>query len=55
LRDEGEAMAERLEAAGVRLTHERLPGMIHAVLQMNGRVPAGNALMDRIGAFLRSL
>lgn len=55
LRDEGEAMAERLRSAGVALTHERLPGMIHAVLQMNARIPAGNQLMDRIGVFLRAV
>lgn len=54
LRDEGEALAARLEGAGVAVTHERLPGMIHAVLQMNARIPAANALMDRIGAFLRA-
>jgi len=55
LRDEGERMAERLQAAGVALTHERLPGMIHAVLQMNARIPAANRLMDRIGGFLHAL
>ncbi|WP_062016947.1 alpha/beta hydrolase [Aureimonas sp. AU4] len=55
LRDEGEALAERLETAGVSLTHERLPGMIHAVLQMNARIPAANRLMDRMGAFLAAL
>lgn len=52
LRDEGEAFAERLSAVGVAVHHRRLPGMIHAALQMNGRIDAARILMKEIGAFL---
>lgn len=53
LRDEGEAYARRLAQAGVRTEHHRFAGMIHAFLQMNGRIDAAGRLMDEIGAFLR--
>ncbi|WP_427025326.1 alpha/beta hydrolase [Aureimonas ureilytica] len=53
LRDEGEAYGARLREAGVALEHRRYDGMIHAFLQMNGRIARADALMDDIAAFLR--
>ena len=52
LRDEGEAYGDRLAAAGVPLERRRYPGMIHAFLQMNGRIDRAHDLMDDIAAFL---
>ena len=53
LRDEGEAYGDALEAAGVPLERRRYAGMIHAFLQMNGRIDRANRLMDDIAAFLK--
>ncbi len=40
LRDEGEAYAHRLRAAGVDVTHRRFDGQIHAFYSMRAAVPA---------------
>ena len=53
LRDEGEAYGAGLREAGVALEHRRYDGMIHAFLQMNGRIARADALMEDIAAFLR--
>jgi len=39
LRDEGEAYAERLEAAGVAVTCTRYAGMIHPFFSLCGAIP----------------
>ncbi len=52
LRDEAEAYAEQLRRAGVATLHERLPGMIHGVLQYAGTVPAGEGLITRVAQAL---
>lgn len=53
LRDEGLAYAERLHAAGVRMTHECFQGMIHGFITMGGRVAAASHAIYRIAQHLR--
>jgi acetyl esterase len=54
LRDEGEAYAQRLIAAGVRTSLTRYTGMIHGVFQMHGTVDAGRAMLEQAGLALRA-
>jgi acetyl esterase len=54
LRDEGEAYAERLKAAGVSVTARRYDGLIHGVFWMTGAVERGNELYEEIAKFVRS-
>lgn len=53
LRDEAEAYAQRLEAAGVDVRYHCYPGMVHGFLQMAGLVPDAQQAIDEIAAFLR--
>lgn len=53
LRDEGELYARLLGDAGVGVVHERLPGMIHAGLQLAAAIPAGDALITRVAEHLK--
>jgi acetyl esterase len=39
LRDEGKAYADKLDAAGVPVTHVHYPGMIHGFFSMRGLIP----------------
>lgn len=55
LRDEGEAYARRLEAAGVPVDRRRFDGVIHGFLGMEALVPEADIAMARIGAFLRDV
>ena len=52
LHDEGRAFADRLTAAGVSVTHQNYPGMIHAFLHFpyfcSGADPAMNAIAEDI-------
>jgi acetyl esterase len=48
LRDEGEAYAARLRAAGVQVEHRRYPGMIHAFFAMRGMIPAAATALDQV-------
>ncbi|WP_380778569.1 alpha/beta hydrolase [Sphingomonas sp. R86520] len=54
LRDEGEAYGRNLREAGVPVDHARFDGMIHAFLQMGGRVDATSQALDRIAAWLNA-
>jgi acetyl esterase len=55
LRDEGEAYAERLRAAGVPVTLTRYPGTIHGFMSFLLALPQGGRLLDEIAARLRAL
>jgi acetyl esterase len=53
LRDEGEAYAARLAAAGVDATSRRFDGMIHGFFSMRDLVPECKVAIDEAGAALR--
>jgi acetyl esterase len=53
LRDEGAAYAERLRAAGVRVTYLEYPGMVHSFMGWSEIVPAGAQAFKDSGAALR--
>jgi acetyl esterase len=53
LRDEGEAYAAALQAAGVEATASRYDGLIHGFFGMGAIVPAADAAVDEAGAALR--
>lgn len=48
LRDEGRAYASRLDAAGVRVRHTHLPGLIHGFVSMAGVIDAAKGAVDRV-------
>lgn len=52
LRDEGEAYAARLRAAGVHVEHQRHDGMIHGFYAMRGMIPAGTQALAHVTAAL---
>jgi acetyl esterase len=55
LRDEGEAYARRLQAAGVRATLKRYDGMIHGFFQMSGIMDQAKVAVREAAAALRAL
>jgi acetyl esterase len=54
LRDEGEAYAERLREAGVRVTVKRYDGLIHGFYTLGGHIDETAAAYDDIAAALRA-
>ena len=55
LRDEAEAYAVRLRAAGVPTDFEREAGMIHSAIQRGARIDRGDVLISRIAQRLRAV
>lgn len=53
LRDEGEAYAARLQAAGVKCELRRVEGAIHGFVLFAGQIDAGRAWIDEIGRRVR--
>lgn len=53
LRDDGAAMAARLEAAGVDTTFEVCPGVLHGFMRLSGSVGVAAAAIVRAGAWIR--
>ncbi|SKA39233.1 acetyl esterase [Enhydrobacter aerosaccus] len=53
LRDEGQAYADRLTAAGVRTIHREFDSLIHGFVCMRGALPAAARAMDDMVAGLR--
>jgi acetyl esterase len=54
LRDEGEAYAEKLQAAGVPVTCRRYEGMIHAFFSLDGILDQGKKAIDEAATALRT-
>jgi acetyl esterase len=48
LRDQGKAYADKLEAAGVQVTHTNYDGMVHAFFQLSPLCDAGKAAITQI-------
>ena len=53
LRDEGEAYANKLAAAGVPVSHTRYPGMIHAFFRFTNSIDAARAAVAEVVAALQ--
>ena len=53
LRDEGEAYADRLTAAGVKTIHREFDTLIHGFIGMRGALHAAARAMDDMVAGLR--
>jgi len=54
LRDEGEAYADRLRAAGVPVTVSRYDGMVHGFFRWTAVVEAATTAIDEVAAFVRA-
>lgn len=55
LRDEGEAYARRLEAAGVPVTYRHFPGQFHGFFTMGKFLQQANIATSEIGTWLKAL
>jgi acetyl esterase len=54
LRDEGQAYAQALSAAGVGVTYECVAGTIHGFVLFAGAIPLGRSTIQTVGAWLRA-
>lgn len=54
LRDEGEAYAQALSAAGVEVTYDCVAGTIHGFVLFAGAILLGRSTIETIGAWLRA-
>jgi acetyl esterase len=54
LRDEGNAYAQRLEAAGVQVAWECVPGLLHGFMLHADEIAEARAVIQRIGQFVKS-
>ncbi|MCW2622388.1 MAG: Alpha/beta hydrolase fold-3 domain protein [Frankiales bacterium] len=55
LRDEGEAYATRLAAAGVAVSQHRVEGQMHGFLAMVDALPASRSTLDLVGSYLAGI
>jgi acetyl esterase len=53
LRDEGRAYADKLDAAGVSVTHVNYPGMIHGFFSLRGLIPKAREAVAAAAAAVR--
>jgi len=53
LRDEGKAYADKLDAAGVSVTHVNYPGMIHGFFSLRGLIPKAREAVAAAAAAVR--
>jgi acetyl esterase len=51
--DEGEEYAQKLERAGVRVTHRHYPGQMHAFIGLSGWVRQADEAIAEIGEALK--
>ena len=54
LRDEGHALAQRIEQAGVATEHRHYPGAIHACIHFTAVSPVGRQVLSDLAQWLRS-
>ena len=54
LRDEGKAYADKLDAAGVPVTHVNYPGMIHGFFSLRGLIPKAREAVAAAAAALKA-
>jgi acetyl esterase len=53
LRDEGHALAQRIEQAGVATVHRHYPGAIHACIHFTAVSPLGGQVLSDLAQWLR--
>ncbi len=51
--DDGKAYADKLEAAGVAVTHQFYPGQVHGFISLSKVIPQGAAALRGIADWLK--